>query len=198
MNDATLDRWMTMRMLTPEVGELDVDGYRISVVERPVAKFDEMDPDFEYVLRITKLRVKDTSHDDHRDSLSQWIAADAAAMKAGAPRVAYHGSEKVRADENRRKPAPKTKGLSSEELADALRATIPVVEEMFNVPPPPTFGKERQEKAERQREQARYMASLRFLPARAKEAAKRIYREKGVKAAIAYAQSVVRPKGKAK
>lgn len=152
MQEATLDRWMTMRMLTPEVGELDVDGYRISVVERPVAKYDEMDPDFEYTVRITKLRDV----------------------------------------------APLRRPVSSDDMADALRATIPVVEEMFNVPLPSTFGKERQKKAERQRDQARYMASLRFLPARAKEAAKRIYREKGVKAATAYAQSVVRPKGKAK
>ncbi len=135
MNEATLDRWMTMRMLTPEVGELDLDGYRISLIQRPVERLHFEDPEFEYTVRITKLR-------------------DVAPLRR-----------------------------SSEELADALRAT---------------FGKERQKKAERQREQARYMASLRFLPARAKEAAKRIYREKGVKAATAYAQSVARPKGKAK
>lgn len=176
MNDATLDRWMTMRMLTPEVGELDVDGFRILVVERPMEKLLEVDPDFQYTVRITKLaeKPKDT-----------WRPRTVEELKVAF--AAVNGQ-----------PAPKTKGLSSEELADALRATIPVVEEMFNVPPPPTFGKERQKKAERQREQARYMASLRFLPARAKEAAKRIYREKGVKAATAYAQSVVRPKGKAK
>jgi len=196
MNEATLDRWMTMRMLTPEVGELDVDGYRISVVERPMEKLLEVDPDFQYTIRITKLAEK--PKDTWRPRTVEELGVAFAAMKAGTPRTAYHGSEKVRADENLRKPATKPKGLSSEELADALRATIPVVEEMFNVPPPPTFGKERQKKAERQREQARYMASLRFLPARAKEAAKRIYREKGVKAATAYAQSVVRPKGKAK
>jgi hypothetical protein len=50
-----------------------------------VAKYDEMDPDFEYVLRITKLRAKDTSHDDHMDTLRQWIAADAAAAKEAKP-----------------------------------------------------------------------------------------------------------------
>lgn len=91
MNDATLDRWMTMRMLTPEVGELDVDGYRISVVERPVERLHFEDPEFEYTVRITKLRDV----------------------------------------------APLRRSVSSDDMADALRATIPAVEEMFKHPPYP-------------------------------------------------------------
>ena len=56
MNEATLDRWITMRMLTEEVGEADLDGYRITVMERAVEKLHFEDPEFEYVIRITKLR----------------------------------------------------------------------------------------------------------------------------------------------
>lgn len=154
MNEATLDQWITMRMLTPEVGEADLDGFRITVVERPIAKFDESDPDFEYTIRITKLR-------------------DVAPRRSAA-------------------------GLSSAELADALRECIPVVDEMFKTPTYTAYGEERLKKAQAQNLHGRYMGLVGRLPARAKEAAKRIYKEKGVEAAIAYAKSVVRPKGKAK
>ena len=45
-----------MRMLTEEVGEVDLDGYRITVMDRAVEKLHFEDPEFEYVIRITKLR----------------------------------------------------------------------------------------------------------------------------------------------
>lgn len=79
MNEATLDRWITMRMLTEEVGEVDLDGYRITVVERAVEKLHFEDPEFEYTIRITKLNVRGTAYEDQKAALRRWIEADAAA-----------------------------------------------------------------------------------------------------------------------
>lgn len=153
MNEATLDRWITMRMLTEEVGEVDLDGFRITVMERPVEKLHFEDPEFEYTIRITKLR-----------------------------------------DVPKRSAA----GLSSEEMAEALNKCIPVVDEMFKTPLYTAYGEERLKKAQAQNLHGRYMGLVSHLQANAKVAAKKIYKEKGVEAAIAYAKSVVRPKGKAK
>lgn len=150
MNEATLDRWMTMRMLTPEVGELDVDGFRISVVERPVAKFDENDPDFAWDIRITKLNVPDTSHAEHMAHLKAYSDMIRAENPLGEPK----------------KSAPKP-----------------------DPPPIPKPGNAMQ---------AKYMTAIRGLPRNAMTVAKRIRKFRGPEAAIAYAQSVVRPKRKAK
>ena len=65
MNEATLDRWITMRMLTEEVGELDLDGFRITVI-------DKANPDgktFRFDIRITRLSVSAAEQRAHHEAL---------------------------------------------------------------------------------------------------------------------------------
>lgn len=146
MNDTSLDKFHRMPMLTEEVGELDLDGYRITVID----KLNDDERTFHYDIRITKLHVPDTSHAEHMAHLKAYSDMIRAENPLGEPK----------------KAAPKP-----------------------DLPPIPKPGNAMQ---------AKYQTAIRGLPRNAMTVAKRIRKFRGPEAAIAYAQSVVRPKGKAK
>lgn len=110
MNDTSLDKFHQMPMLTEEVGELDLDGYRITVIDKPNGDGKT----FRFDIRITKLvpaqRRSLTSEEISRglkdvvenvvpkmfeyDQANGWLRGNAPARFA---------------DEPKKKPAPKRK-----------------------------------------------------------------------------------------